>query len=120
MKRDLDLCKKILFKIEELYVDEDLCDIEIDGYNAEQIVYHFKLLKDGNFIKNYHVIPGDDGIYSFYVGNLTWEGHDFVEKVRNDNVWKKMINVMKDKFLPFTAQVLAPIITQIIQDNNSK
>ena len=37
MKRDMDLCRKILFKIEELYDSTAIYNLEIEGYTRSQV-----------------------------------------------------------------------------------
>ena len=44
MKRDMELCRKILFKIEEDTSGHPIPDLKIEGYSAEDINYNCKLL----------------------------------------------------------------------------
>lgn len=53
MKRDMDLCRKILFAIEEQYVDTALHNLQIPEYTMEQVAYHCKILKEAGLITNY-------------------------------------------------------------------
>lgn len=58
MKRDMDLVRKILLKIEEDYVSTAVYNIKIDGYSDEQIAYHCKILYETTFmqfIKNFNM-----------------------------------------------------------------
>ncbi len=43
MKRDMDLCRKILFAVEDC--DERFCyDLKLEGYKQEEVNYNAKLL----------------------------------------------------------------------------
>jgi len=50
MKRDMELIRKILFKIEEEVDNLTVYDLEVDGYSMDQVTYHCSLLYDGGTI----------------------------------------------------------------------
>ena len=51
MKRDMDLCRLILFKIENDYKSTALFNLKIDGYDMETVTYHCNLLFEAGLIK---------------------------------------------------------------------
>ncbi|WP_298846326.1 DUF2513 domain-containing protein [Clostridium sp.] len=114
MKRDMDVIRKILLYIEKNYIDVALYDIEIEGYNFKTIAYHCSLCYDAEFISDYKGIYADDEIIDFGVGALTWKGHEFLEKIKDDNVWSKTKNVMKEKGIQFTIKAIEQIATKLI------
>ena len=114
MKRDMDLCRKILFAIEEQYVDVVLYNISIEGYSMEEVAYHCKILRDAKLISDYGAQYASDQIYSFGVGSLTWEGHEFLDKVREDTIWNKTKGIISSKLLPMTLDVVKDVATSII------
>lgn len=114
MKRDMELCRKILFKIEEEYIDSAIMNLEISGYTTEQIAYHCKLLKEVGFVSSYNVKYADDQIWFFSVGALTWEGHDFLDKIRSETVWNKTKEVIIGKGLPFVLDVVKEVAQSVI------
>ena len=113
MKRDMELCRQILFAIEEQYVDVVLYNLQIPEYTMEQIAYHCKILHDGGLVSAYKGFFASDGIEGFGVGSLTWEGHDFLDKIREDTIWNKTKGVIKDKLLPMTLEVVKDVATAI-------
>lgn len=114
MKRDMDLCRKILFAIEEQYVDVALYNIGIEGYSMEEVAYHCKILRDAKLISDYGAQYASNQIYSFGVGSLTWEGHEFLDKIREDTIWNKTKGVINGKLLPMTLDVVKEVATSII------
>jgi hypothetical protein len=98
MKRDMDLIRQLLLRIEELPLDaasspaesvlslnasrEPLC---LHGESPADVHYNMKLLADAGFI-DLHPTQFAGG---FNVRGLTWRGHDFLDSVRDDLVWKK-------------------------------
>lgn len=83
MKRDLQLIKKILLKIEEEYVNTTLINLTIDGYTSEQIANHCELLYEEGLINKYSAKFVDNALWCFFVGNLTNEGFNYLDKIRD-------------------------------------
>lgn len=114
MKRDMELIRKILFKIEAEYVSTALTNLTIDGYDFNDIAYQCKLLYDAGLIDQYKARYGDNTIYLFTVGALTWEGHDFLDKIRQDIIWNKTKETITKKGLPMIIDVIKDVATGII------
>ena len=55
MQRDMELIRKILFAIEEKYVDTALMShqLTIDGYDMKTIAYHCAILHDAGLVYDY-------------------------------------------------------------------
>lgn len=119
MKRDMDLCRLILFKIEDEYKSTALSNLQIDGYDIEIIAYHCDLLFEAGLIKSYKPTYASDKIYFFSVGALTWEGHDFLDKIRENTMWNRTKNRIKENALPMTLEVIKTIATSLINDQIS-
>ena len=51
MKRDMDLIRKILLRIEESPDFSFISPFDIEGYETEQISYHIELLDEAGLIK---------------------------------------------------------------------
>lgn len=114
MKRDMDLVRLILLKIEKDYVSTALYNIEIDGYDKETVAYHCKILYEAGFISDYSARYADNELYIFAVGSLTWEGNDFLDKIRDDSTWHKTKEEIKKKGLPLVVDTIKTISTAFI------
>ena len=114
MKRDMDLVRLILLKIEEDYVSTALYNIEVDGYDKETIAYHCKILHEAGFISDYGARYADNALYSFGVGSLTWEGNEFLDKIRDDSFWGKTKDAIKKKGLPLVLDTVKTVATAFI------
>ena len=101
MKRDMELVRAILFEVEKL---PPLTHrrITIEGYDMQSVAYHCEMLYQRGLIKEYHGDEIDqlDGVIDFWVEDLTWAGHDFLDKIREDTTWNKTKKVIKDKGIP--------------------
>ncbi|MCW0020045.1 DUF2513 domain-containing protein [Rhizobium sp. BT-226] len=90
MKRDMDLVRDLLMQIEEF--DQGLGgDVEIEAENHEPqvIAEHLRLLVEARLIEG-DAVPDDQYAFDHIVPTrLTWSGHDFLESVRDAEIWRK-------------------------------
>ncbi len=114
MERNMDLCRLILFKIETEYRSTALYNLNIDGFDLDTVAYHCKILADAGLLDSYEPIYGDDRIYAFSVGSLTWAGHDFLDKIRENTMWDRIKDKIKENTLPMTLEVIKNVATNLI------
>lgn len=92
MRRDMELIRVIMLKLEDwdkspssIISSPDIGeDFPIEGFTPEQVEYHYKLIVDKGWIDT-GGFPVRFGY--FYFRALTDEGHDFVDSVRDEEVW---------------------------------
>lgn len=115
MQREMELIRKILFVIEDKYVDTWLGsnDIQIDGYDMKTVGYHCAILHDAGLVSDYKGQYGDNGLQFFGVGRLTWDGHELLDKIKSDTVWNKTKDTIKKKGIPFVLDAVKEIATAI-------
>ncbi len=114
IKRDKELIRKILFKIEADYISTALFNLTIDGYEFNDIAYQCILLYDAGLVDQYKAKYGDNTIYAFTVGGLTWEVHGFLDKIREDTIWNKTKETIKMKGLPMVLDVIKRVATSVV------
>lgn len=81
----------ILFKIETKYRSIALYNLNIDGFDLDTVAYHCKILPDTDLLNSYESTYRDDRIYAFNVGALTWAGHDFLDKIRENTFFDSTV-----------------------------
>ena len=114
MKRDMDLIRLILLKIEEQHQSTAIFNLSIDGYEKETVAYHCKLLHEAGLISNYKGFYASGQLQEFSVSGLTWDGYDYLDKVRDDSVWKKTKNAITQKGLPLIFDTIKTIANAFI------
>lgn len=114
MKRDMDLVRKILLKIEEEYISTAIYNLHIEGYDIATVAYHCKILHEAGLVSDYGAQYGSDEIYVFGVGALTWEGNDYLDKIRDDSFWKKTKDAINQKGLPLILDTIKTVSTAFI------
>lgn len=89
----MDLVREILIHIEEK-------DRLIQGYHnvnfesaddANELWAHVELMHDGKLLRQFHTnILLDQGRMDYVRAyNLTWQGYEFLESIRDEDTWKK-------------------------------
>lgn len=91
MRRDMDLLRLLLLKLEVLHEDAHSIsvyqydELMVEGFNQDQVAYHLDLATEAGLVDQ-----GGKGVMNgFMFRRLTWEGHDFVDAVRDNDIWKK-------------------------------
>ena len=102
MKRDMDLGRKILLELEGEKYDGSsrIYDFPIiDNYSESEIEYHVGSLQDAGLLLAEEPVDGSLLIPQ----KLTWQGHEFLDAARNQNVWEKVKGVAREQggSLPF-------------------
>lgn len=113
MKRDMDLIRDILIKVEEndgkLFIKGNVGEEEY-----ERDCYHVELLKEAGFLVA-NITKTDGGIYySVSISRLTWEGHNFLDNIRSDTVWKKVKSRLAKVGETASIEVISKIATTIV------
>lgn len=114
MRRDWDLIRKILLKIEDEqsgYAPE----LSIEGYTRAQVGYHAWLLIEAGLAEGQRLDISDSEAPEGAITNLTWAGHDFAEAMRNDTGWKKAMGTVKEKVGSITFDILKQLLGSIIK-----
>ena len=97
MKRDMDIVRKLLLYLEGEVDYKPLrsSDIAIGGYSDAQIGYHLGILADGGLIDVIDTNSMDSKVFSCFVKGITWQGHEFLDSVRDDGVWSHTMEKLK-------------------------
>lgn len=103
MKRDWDTIRDLLTRIEELPTTDHrlrLSDFEKDA--AYTTSYHMELLINAGLVEGMMLPVISGGPVNFTTSKLTWEGHGFLDAIRNDTVWNKTKDTFASKGLDMT------------------
>jgi hypothetical protein len=92
LQRNMDLIRDLLRAIEwnremdgtrDFYIGSPDV-LGISGHSDSEVTYHLGLLINSG------MIDGSMAGLLPVVRGLTWDGHEFLDNVRNDNVWSKV------------------------------
>lgn len=89
MKLDKDLVREILLAIEESEHDpDDSIEVTVEGRDPRQVSYHLMLLHEAGFVLAEDLISTDDEL-AWGARRLTYAGHEFLDTVRDGEVWRR-------------------------------
>ena len=83
----MELVRKILVEVEALTDPRGAYRLTFDGFSDEEISYHIQLLAKHGLIEA--VDYSTRGEFCWLVRNLKWDGHDFIDAIRDDSRWNR-------------------------------
>jgi len=113
VKRNMQLIRVVMLAAEKSKDPYELVDPKCEGHNETEISYQIALLDDAG------LLHGQDrsaiGIFRWSAGMLTWRGHEFVEAIRDEAVWKEALVIagMSDDGVVF--EILQKALMQVLE-----
>lgn len=105
MKRNWDVIRKIMVKLEELPTEGGQLDAEaVCGVDAEAAAYHMRLLIEAGLAVG--SCPELVGASRGCLFRLTWEGHELLDRIRRDTVWNRVKEIARTKSIDLSADVV--------------
>lgn len=94
----------------------NLLDDELLNYLSKgELIYIIKKLKEGNYIVAELNFAGS-GLYFAYVTELTFQGHQFLDTIRNNQVFDKVMEKINDIGSGVTLDLIKTIATKILKE----
>lgn len=86
-------------------------------YSIEDIAYTLLLLEEACFIEA-SITKYDGGIYDISIYRLTYLGHEFIDTIRPESVWKKilpMLSSLGSTSLPVIQNIASQIVINYLK-----
>ena len=109
MKRDMDLCRRILLAVEGSPPGESVEMSFVDDYPKNVVARHVGLLSEAGLVEaetGWNPVPMDTTTLGYYVTDLTWAGHDFLDAARDEGRWTKAKQHFADAGVSVTLTLL--------------
>ena len=116
MKRDMDLVRILLIEMEKTPSYLSNPNLDIPGYSQEEVHFHLMLLEEAGLIKARDMSAGND-IY-WIPERLTWQGYEFLEASKNNDVWNKTKEIMA-KSGGFVFEIAKSVLIKLIEQQLS-
>lgn len=93
-----------------------------NDYSDEEIEYHLRLLEDENYLSGDPKSPsssctGKPQFRNWHITRLTNSGHDFLDTIRNDEVWKQTLEKISKVGGSAALSIIKTIATEIVKAN---
>jgi len=118
LKLDRECVRDLLLTIEEMEFGFELTmryfstEDRLIKYSKETIIYTADKLIEANYVKGKIFYAADD-VHEVRLTALTWDGHHFLDNIRDDGVWKKTKNITS-KFSSVSIPLLSSIASSVI------
>lgn len=86
-KRDMDLIRLILKHYGNVINEEEKQLFE--NYEDDQVKFHKYILIEAKYMIGTSLFLEDGTLRNVNVKNLTWEGYDLLESIKDDGIWKE-------------------------------
>ena len=110
MKRDMELIREVLLKVEEIPFDGAFHDICVDGRSPNAIAYHVMLLHEAGFIEAMDLGVGWKPV------RLTYTGHEFLDAARNNSIWENAKTAVVESTGVLTLEGLKVALPMVVKN----
>jgi hypothetical protein len=113
MQRNMDLVREILLRAEGSDY-HTLKSADFPEHDEVTVARHFELMQDAGLVEaNLLNLLEAGGVVRGTVVRLTWDGHEFLDSARNDEIWSRTKNIVRDKGGSVSFEVLKSILTKV-------
>lgn len=119
MKRNPDLVRRTLIYLEEKPDDRIVSELQLEGHDAAEVMYHFILMDQAGLIRCEREFSSStpDRVIRVYPFSLTWQGHEFLEASRNERAWNRAKEILKVKSGALSMDVLKAVLVAMAKEN---
>ncbi len=114
MKRDMDLIREILLRVEQSKSPPSDIDLDIPEYDDNEITYNIGLLFKAGLVEAIDASSSSGNHY--LITGITWDGHEFLDASRNNDVWTKTKEYIASKGGGMTFDVLKQLLTKFLSE----
>lgn len=121
MKLNHDCIRDVLKHVEnDLHFTEmkQSLALSIDGYSHDEVTYTLMLLVDSGYIIG-DIRKYNDGAVNVLYKHLTMKGHELLDNIRDDNVWKTTKEKLS-KISSVSIGIINDVAAQVISNILSK
>ena len=102
----MDLVRQILMQVEDadgpVYAEK----LGFRDTSEECVLYHVQIMQQHGLVDAHINYRNGNVPYSGKVFGLTWDGHDFLDAVRDDKLWSRTKKTVKDVSGSITVETL--------------
>ncbi len=114
MKRNWDLIRDILTRLEETKVEEGSLNLSsFPQDKTADISYHMELLMEAGLVKGQMSKEIGRGPHAFFATRLTWQGHEFLDAIRSDTVWQKTKKSFINQGISMTFDLIKSVASDV-------
>lgn len=109
MKRDMELIRALLLKMESLGPSEPM-PTDLPGYDRNAVWYHTTLLVEAGLLHEQPARRDQSFTVPAKPDRLTWAGHEFLDNARNEKAWKQVLGKARAAGVSLSLDVLKSLL----------
>ncbi len=113
MKRDWDVIREILIIVEEMDAGNYLRLSSFPSERGQEISYHMDLLMEAGLVSGKMAKTLGRRPHDFRALRLTWNGHEFLDGIRNDTIWQKTKSSFISKGISMTFDLVKSVAADL-------
>ena len=112
MKRDWDCIRAILLALEDKGdTASPLGPNEVKGFDQSLVSYYIRRLMEAGLVKGTCA-----GGSAFCIATeMTWQGHEHLDKVRSTTVWNKIKSATRERAIPLSFDAIRILAVDILK-----
>lgn len=114
MKRDMVLVRQILLALEAQQEHRATVDLPIAGYKSIEVRYHMLILAQAGLVDFEPERTEAGRMIRAYVFGLTWSGHEFLDAVRSNKIWRKLLRHRQAAGCPLPFDLMKTLATELL------
>ena len=118
MKRDWDIIREILLKLEQAETPNTYLKAkDLTSFPMQEVAYNMRLLFQADCIKAIisESSTGNGEIIAAMATHMTDKGHDLLTTIRNEGVWVKVKNKFVEKGLDMTFDLVIGVGKRVME-----
>lgn len=121
MRLDYDCVRNIMLSVETLGFDDEICNNNFASfdslreYHPQKMEYTVKRMAEAGFIPSEPVMTMVNGNVIYRISELTWDGHQFLDYIRNADVWDKTKKQSPSALDSLPAKLIVAIAAKVIE-----
>jgi len=113
MERNWDTIREILIAAESLEPDTTLGLSDFPEDRAHEISYHAELLEEAGLVHASIYKTLGLGPTQFHLYRLTWSGHELLDAIRNESIWRKTKSTITSKGGSMTFELIKSVAIEL-------
>lgn len=115
MKRDLELVKLILEHFENKTDWQGEKEVPVEGYEPKLVDYHIQIMYEAGLINAEPAVTANGRIYDALPFRLTWQGHEFLDNVKDKSRWAAIKKTIKEKGGSFSFELIKGLAAKLAE-----
>lgn len=117
MKRDMDLVRHILVAVESAGPEGVLSTAIADQrWSVDDVGYHMLIMREAGLVEANIVKAMSHAFPRAQVSRLTWYGHEMLDAVRDDTVWRKLQARLEDTVQGAPIEIMLAMAKALIRE----